>query len=109
MYVGGAAFAGLAALGFGHPADLLSLDPTAARALLYLGLLPSGVAFWLWNRGAVRTRAGVLAAANNLKIPLGIAASWLVFGEAADVPRVLIGLVIVLVAAGWAAASKDER
>lgn len=109
MYVGGAAFAALAALGFGRPADLLTLDPAAARALLYLGLLPSGVAFWLWNRGAVRSRAGVLAAANNLKIPLGIAASWLVFGEAADVPRVLIGLVVVLLAAAWAAVSKDER
>ena len=53
-------------------------------ALLYLGVLASGVGFFLWNLGATKVSAGTLAVFNNLKIPLAVAVALFVFGEEAD-------------------------
>ncbi len=63
--------------------------------LLYLGLLPTALGFWLWNRGAARVSAGFLAAANNLKVPLAVVVSWLVFHEKAADVRGLAGLALL--------------
>jgi drug/metabolite transporter (DMT)-like permease len=67
--------------------------PTGVQwlTIAYLGAVASGLGFFLWNVGATRVNAGVLAAFNNAKIPLGIAASLLVFGERADMGRLLAG------------------
>jgi drug/metabolite transporter (DMT)-like permease len=64
---------------------------TQWATLLYLGAVASGLCFFLWNVGATRVNAGVLAAFNNVKVPLGIACSLLVFGEKADLSRLLAG------------------
>ena len=64
--------------------------------LLYLGLLPTALGFYLWNRGAGRVQPGFLAGINNLKVPLAVFVSWTVFGEAADYWRVLAGLALVV-------------
>ncbi len=64
--------------------------------LLYLGLLPTALGFYLWNKGAARVGAGMLAAANNLKVPLAVLVSWLVFGEEAAYGRVMIGLMVIV-------------
>ncbi len=75
-------------------------------ALLYLGVIASGLCFFLWNYGAARTAPGPLAVANNLKIPLGVAASLWVFGESAQPWRVLVGGALVVAAgvlATWTA------
>lgn len=108
MYLGAVVFAAAALAVAGRPADLLSLTPSAGWALLYLGLIPSGVAFYLWNRGAARVGAGSLAAANNLKIPLGVAIAWTVFGEPAPYARVLLGLAVVVAAVWWAVAGEKQ-
>jgi drug/metabolite transporter (DMT)-like permease len=68
-----------------------SLSRTQMLVLLYLGALPSGVAFFFWNLGARRVNAGILAAFNNVKIPMAVLVSLVVFGEQASVPRLLIG------------------
>ena len=65
-------------------------------SLLYLGLVPTGLGFYLWNKGAARVQTGILAVANNLKVPLAVAVSWLIFGEEADYLRVLAGLVLII-------------
>jgi drug/metabolite transporter (DMT)-like permease len=70
--------------------------------LLYLGAIASGVCFFLWNFGAARVNPGVLAAFNNAKIPLGIAASILVFGERADVGRLILSLLLMGLGVWWA-------
>lgn len=74
--------------------------PTAQQLaiLLYLGVLASGVCFFLWNLGARRTQAGTLAIFNNAKIPLGVACALLFFGEHADLTRLLAGGGLMLVA-----------
>jgi drug/metabolite transporter (DMT)-like permease len=66
--------------------------------LLYLGVLASGVCFFLWNLGARKTNTGFLAVANNLKVPLAVACSMIFFHEKGDLSRLLIGGGIILAA-----------
>lgn len=40
--------------------------------ILYLGLVASGLGFFLWNFGASRVSTAALAAANNLLVPLAV-------------------------------------
>ncbi len=100
MYLGAFLVTGLAFLARSGGAlpQYAQWTPSARWALLYLGLLPTGLGFYLWNRGAARTTAGVLAVANNLKVPLAVLASWLVFGESASYFRAGAGLAVMVLA-----------
>ena len=75
--------------------------------ILYLGAVASGIGFFLWNVGATRVNVGSLAAFNNAKIPLGIACSLLVFGEAANIPRLLAGAFLMAIGV-WVAGPSVE-
>ncbi|MGI5868531.1 MAG: EamA family transporter [Kiritimatiellia bacterium] len=57
------------------------VTPRQWGSLVYLGVIASGLCFFLWNRGATKVGAGTLALMNNLKIPLGAAVSILVLKE----------------------------
>jgi len=97
LYLGGAAAAALAM--FLSPGALeLRLDSGQSLVLLYLGLLASGMGFFLWNIGSSRVSAGTLAVMNNLKVPLAVAVSLLFFRESADLLRLAGGGSAVLLA-----------
>jgi drug/metabolite transporter (DMT)-like permease len=90
MFCGGALVAALAmasrlALRFWSAPDEvlaeLALDGQQIAALAYLGIVASGFGFYLWNAGARRVSAGLLATMNNLKVPTAVAVSVLLFGE----------------------------
>ena len=66
--------------------------------LVYLGTIASGLCFFLWNYGAKITDIGALAIFNNMKVPLAVACSILFFNEKGNIPRLLIGGVIILAA-----------
>ncbi len=105
LYLGGLAAAGLPAL-FTTPWGQLTLLPNQVLTLIYLGVVSSAIGFFLWNVGARKVNAGTLAIFNDLKIPLAVAVSLLVFGEQADLPRLLTGGAVVLAALAlneWAA------
>jgi drug/metabolite transporter (DMT)-like permease len=87
-------------------ADWSAFTPSAQQwlVLAFLGVVASGGGFFLWNRGAAQVNAGTLAVLNNAKVPLGVAVSLLVFRETAHLPRLLLGLPL-LVAAVWLAES----
>lgn len=74
-------------------------SPTAAQwlALLYLGTVPTGLGFWLWNRGAGRVGYPVLAVMNNAKIPAAILFSIIIFGERVSPLPFAIGCALVLI------------
>lgn len=72
--------------------------------LLYLGILASGVGFFLWNVGATQVSAGTLAVMNNAKVPLAVAVSLLFFGEQANLPALGVSLGL-MGAAVWLAQS----
>jgi drug/metabolite transporter (DMT)-like permease len=62
--------------------SLLRLDATQWLVLVYLGTIASGLCFFLWNKGATGVSVGVLAVFNNLKIPLGVVCSLVLFETA---------------------------
>ncbi|MCC7299543.1 MAG: EamA family transporter [Verrucomicrobia bacterium] len=96
LYLGAAFTTALAATG--TPWGTLLITSKQALTLLYLGIVASGLGFFLWNIGARKVSPGTLAVFNNLKIPLGILASVLFFGEKADYPRLLAGGALMVVA-----------
>lgn len=64
--------------------------------LLYLGVIASGLCFFLWNHGAQKVAPVRLAVMNNLKIPLGTLASLTLFGEHTNLPMLLIGCLFMV-------------
>jgi len=67
-------------------------------SLIYLGIISSGLCFFLWNVGALKVRAGFLAVINNLKIPLSVLVSLVIFGESAPYLPLIIGGGFILIA-----------
>ena len=76
------------------PASLHLTTPQMI-VLIYLGIVASGVGFFLWNVGARRTNVGALAIFNNAKIPLGILASALIFQDKMLWRNLLVGGAII--------------
>ncbi len=103
LYLGGLLVTTLTTSSSGGWGELAAIGATQVWALLYLGVVASGLGFFLWNRGAVTARPAALAVANNLKIPLAVVAALTIFGEQADLLRLAIGGGIMAVAAGLAA------
>jgi len=101
LYAGGVAVTLPVAL-YQSNYSLPTLAPGQLWTLLYLGVIASGLCFFGWNYGSTRVSTGLLAVFNNAKIPLAVACSLLVFGEHADVPRLLASAAL-LVAALWLA------
>lgn len=86
----------------------LALSGSQWLVLVYLGVLPSGVCFFLWNKGARRTGTGTLAVFNNVKIPLAVLVSLVVFGEKARLLPLAIGGAIILGALALSRAAKKK-
>ncbi|HMN12164.1 MAG TPA: DMT family transporter [Bellilinea sp.] len=97
LYFGGALTALLPAL-FTTPWTNFMISREQILTLVFLGAVSSGLCFFMWNVGARRVNAGTLAVFNDLKIPLAVAVSLLVFREKTNVPSLLIGGGIVVLA-----------
>jgi drug/metabolite transporter (DMT)-like permease len=97
MYAGAVA----AALPFavrGWRAGGFAPDWSQWAVLGYLGIVASGISFWLWNRGARGVRVATLAVMNNAKIPLAVAVSLLIFREQTDGWRLAAAAAVMLLA-----------
>ncbi|MDD4024824.1 MAG: EamA family transporter [Kiritimatiellae bacterium] len=93
LYCGG--FAGLAPFAFSECLRYdFTMTPLQIAVVLYLGAVASGAGFFLWNAGARRVSAGVLAVMNNMKIPAGVLVSLSLFGESVDALPLLAGIVL---------------
>lgn len=104
LFVGAVIVTALATTGAQGWGSIQELTSKQVATLLYLGALATGLGFFLWNKGAVITNAGTLAVMNNLKIPLAVACSLLVFGESTDIPRLVLGggvMILAIVLNEW--------
>ena len=97
LYFGALLFTGFFA-GWTTEWAALYVNPKQVWTLLYLGVLASGICFFLWNFGARKVDAGALAILNNLKIPLAVACSALFFHEVVNLPRLVVGGGIIIAA-----------
>jgi len=112
LYAGGFSLALLAWLLFGDVKGL-ELNRSQIQTLLYLGVVASGLGFFLWNKGAAQSRPGTLAAFNNAVVPLAMASSLFIFGEftgieAGALIRLLLGGACVAAAVLVAEKSPKE-
>ncbi len=98
MHLGGFAVLTPLALPFALAATPPAPTPAQWAILVYLGVVASGICFFLWNRGARFVSLGQLAVMNNLKIPLGVAVSLFIFREPANLWTLLVGALLIGVA-----------
>ncbi|MBB1332742.1 MULTISPECIES: DMT family transporter [unclassified Pseudoalteromonas] len=66
--------------------------------LIYLGVVASGIGYFMWNKGATLVNVGALAVMNNLLIPAGIVVNVLIWNRDADILRLSIGAGVMLFA-----------
>ena len=67
-------------------------------SLAYLGLVPSGLGFFLWNRGVTLVTNGVAAVMNNLKVPAAVLVAWAIFSEPIETAKVAASLALLAAA-----------
>ena len=71
------------------------------QSIVYLGIVASGLGFFLWNKGATKVNPGTLAAFNNAVVPLAVLCSLFVFREveslsSEDLLRLILGSSFIL-------------
>lgn len=83
-------------------ASFASIGGSQWIALLYLGLVSSGLCLFWWNLGATKVSTGIVAVLSNLKIPMAVAICLLFFGENAGAwPRLVAGAAIMVIAVAF--------
>ena len=95
----------LGAFLFVLPFSLLAVDFTnivltkgQIFSILYLAIIPTGIGFWLWNKGAEKVKYSTLAIMNNLKIPLGVIFAIFIFHEKINMLNFILGSAVILFA-----------
>lgn len=76
---------------------VFSLTAGQSLSILYLGFVPTGIGFWLWNKGAKMVSPIALAVMNNLKIPLAVFFAISIFHEKINTTNFIIGSSFVLI------------
>ena len=71
------------------------------QSIVYLGIVASGLGFFLWNKGATKVNPGTLAAFNNAVVPLAVLCSLFFFREveslsSEDLLRLILGSSFIL-------------
>ncbi|PNH91559.1 carboxylate/amino acid/amine transporter [Vibrio diazotrophicus] len=95
FYLGALVVATIAFALLGNPAKL----PTTSLQwgiLIYLGVIASGLGYFVWNKGACLVNAGALAIMNNALVPAGLIVNIVIWNRDVDVARLTIGGIIIL-------------
>ena len=77
--------------------------------LLWLGIVASGIGYYLWNLGATRVNSGQLAIMNNALIPAGLVVNLLIWNRDTDLLRLSAGASIMLLALWLASHHQRQR
>lgn len=64
--------------------------------LIWLGLVASGIGYFLWNMGSRNVNAGALAIMNNALVPAGLLVNIAIWNREADIIRLALGSAILL-------------
>ena len=96
FYLGAALVAVAAWLWLGEPR--YPQTPLQWGILLWLGLVASGLGYFLWNKGTTQVSAGTLAAMNNALIPAGLLVNLLIWNRDADLARLALGGAVIVAA-----------
>ena len=106
FYLGALAVAVPAWLFFGQANYPTSI--TQWSVLLWLGIVASGLGYFMWNYGATKVNTGQLATMNNMLIPAGLLVNLVIWNHNTDLIRLLCGSGIILLAL-WLVESKHGQ
>lgn len=70
--------------------------------LVWLGLVASGLGYWLWNAGARQVNANQLAVMNNVLIPAGLVVNFVFWQQNVNWWTLTAGSALILASLGWA-------
>ncbi|MWN31046.1 EamA family transporter [Gilliamella sp. Pra-s65] len=90
----------VAALGWGLFGDWSKLPTTNLQwgIIVWLGVIASGLCYFLWNFGATKVDSGTLAIMNNVVIPTGILVNVVIWHQSIDWLRFLLGSIVIVLA-----------
>ncbi|XKM12935.1 carboxylate/amino acid/amine transporter [Orbaceae bacterium ac157xtp] len=97
VYVGAAIIAIICWFLFGN-ASKLPTTTTQWLIIVWLGVVASGLSYFLWNYGATKVDSGMLAIMNNVVIPVGILVNIILWQQPIDWFRFTIGSAIIVIA-----------
>ncbi|WP_028694734.1 carboxylate/amino acid/amine transporter [Pseudomonas cremoricolorata] len=80
---------------FGNAEHLPSTD-TQWLVLAFLGLVPTALGLYWWNKGACLVPGATLAVMNNLHVPVGLVLNLLIWNQNAPLGRLLVGGTVIL-------------
>ncbi len=82
---------------FGWFANTEKLSPTFTQwgVLLWLGVIASGLGYFLWNKGACEVDAGVLGIMNNALVPAGLVMNLLIWGTPTNYTLLALGSGVI--------------
>ncbi|MDF7669811.1 carboxylate/amino acid/amine transporter [Orbaceae bacterium ESL0721] len=97
VYAGAVIVAMVGWLLFGNP-EKLPTTLTQWTIIVWLGVVASGLCYFLWNYGATKVDSGTLAIMNNMVIPTGILVNVIIWHQQIDWPRFLLGSAVIVFA-----------
>ncbi|MBI0154042.1 carboxylate/amino acid/amine transporter [Gilliamella sp. W8128] len=97
VYFGAIVVASIGWLLFGN-ADKLPTTQLQWGIIIWLGVVASGLCYFLWNLGATKVDSGTLAIMNNLVIPAGILVNVVIWHQSIDWGRFTIGSAVIVFA-----------
>ncbi|WP_105902832.1 carboxylate/amino acid/amine transporter [Vibrio gangliei] len=95
FYIGALIVASIAFALLGNP-EKLPTTPLQWGILTYLGLIASGLGYFLWNKGACMVNAGALAVMNNALVPAGLIVNIVIWNRDVDLTRLLMGGAVIM-------------
>ncbi|NDO80767.1 EamA family transporter [Citrobacter sp. NCU1] len=79
----------------GNP-NKLPTTPLQWGILVWLGVVASGLGYFMWNYGATQVDAGTLGIMNNVHVPAGLLVNLAIWQEQPHWPSFIIGATVIL-------------
>lgn len=79
---------------FANP-EKLSPSLTQWSVLIWLGIIASGLGYFLWNKGACLVDAGVLAIMNNALVPVGLLVNFIIWEKMSNYFLLFLGSLVL--------------
>ena len=79
---------------FANP-EKLSPSLTQWGVLIWLGVVASGLGYFLWNKGACLVDAGILAIMNNALVPAGLIVNLIIWEKTSNYLLLFVGSLII--------------
>ncbi|PSM52649.1 EamA/RhaT family transporter, type 4 [Campylobacter blaseri] len=94
FFVGASIVCSFVFLFFGDGSKI-ALSLTQILIIVWLGVVASGLCYFLWNKGACEVDSGVLAIMNNALVPAAIVVNLLFWGKDTDMVKLILGGAII--------------